>query len=63
MGETDPAKASPGTIRGDYGLNIEHNLVHGSDTIENARGEINLFFSPGEICDYSRGTDKWVTGC
>ena len=63
MGETDPAKASPGTIRGDFGLDIEHNIVHGSDSTENASTEISLFFSPGEICDYSREIDRWITGC
>lgn len=44
MGETDPVKAAPGTIRGDYGLDIQENLVHGSDSEENARMEIGLFF-------------------
>lgn len=44
MGETDPAKAAPGTIRGDYGLDIGENLIHGSDSEENAQVEISLFF-------------------
>ncbi len=44
MGETDPAKAAPGTIRGDYGLDIGENLIHGSDSEENAQKEITLFF-------------------
>lgn len=52
MGETDPAKAPPGSIRGDLGLDIQQNLVHGSDTAENAQKEISLFFSPEEILDY-----------
>jgi len=46
MGDTDPARALPGTIRGDYGLDIGRNLIHGSDSEENARQEIDLFF-PG----------------
>lgn len=46
MGETDPVKAAPGTIRGDYGLDIGENLIHGSDSDDNARTEIALFF-PG----------------
>jgi len=46
MGDTDPIKASPGTIRGDYGLDIGQNLIHGSDSQENASREIELFF-PG----------------
>ena len=52
MGATDPTKAEPGTVRGDFGLDIEHNSVHGSDSVENARGEIQLFFSEEEIFAY-----------
>jgi len=62
MGETDPAKAPPGSIRGDFGLDIQQNLVHGSDTAENAQKEISLFFSPEEILDYPKDIDRWVTG-
>ncbi|HEX76321.1 MAG TPA: nucleoside-diphosphate kinase [Dehalococcoidia bacterium] len=58
MGETDPAKASSHTIRGNSGLDIQHNLVHGSDSAENAKREISLFFSPDEILDYSEEIDK-----
>ena len=61
MGETNSAKASPGTIRGDFGLDVQHNLVHGSDSVENATKEINIFFSPEEILSYSRDIDKWLT--
>lgn len=60
MGETDPAKAKPGTIRGDLALDIGHNLIHGSDSAENASKEIDLFFSRGEIFDYHRDIDKWL---
>lgn len=49
MGATDPAKAEIGTIRGDFGLDIQHNSVHGSDSIETAKKEIRLFFSDEEI--------------
>jgi nucleoside-diphosphate kinase len=49
MGATDPLKAVPGSVRGDFGLDIQQNLVHGSDSIENAAREISLFFSPKEI--------------
>lgn len=52
MGATDPVKASSGSIRGDFGLDIQQNLVHGSDSAENAENEINLFFSPEEIFNY-----------
>lgn len=51
-GATDPAKAEAGTIRGDFGLDIEHNSVHGSDAVETAEKEIKLFFSPDEIFSY-----------
>jgi nucleoside-diphosphate kinase len=46
MGDTDPKKSAPGTIRGDLGMDIGQNLIHGSDSEENARKEIDLFF-PG----------------
>ena len=52
MGATDPAKAEAGTIRGDFGVDIEHNSVHGSDSAETAEKEIELFFSEDEIFNY-----------
>ena len=61
MGATDPAKAEAGSIRGDFGLDIGRNLVHGSDSVENAGKEISLFFSPGEILSYHREIDNWIT--
>ena len=54
MGATDPAEAGAGTIRGDFGLDIEHNTVHGSDSIETAEKEIKLFFAENEIFDYQK---------
>jgi nucleoside-diphosphate kinase len=60
MGETDPAKAASGTVRGDLGIDMGHNLVHGSDSLENASKEIDLFFSTGEIFDYDRELDTWI---
>ena len=60
MGETDPAKAHSGTIRGDFGIDIGHNLVHGSDSLENASKEIDLFFLAEEIFDYERELDTWI---
>jgi nucleoside-diphosphate kinase len=60
MGETDPAKAASGTIRGDFGIDIGHNLVHGSDSLENASKEIDLFFSAKEIFNYDRELDTWI---
>ena len=61
MGETDPAQAAPGTIRGDLALEIERNVVHGSDSVENAEQEIGLFFSPEEILSYERHGERWLT--
>lgn len=62
MGATDPKKAAPGTIRADLGINMEHNLIHGSDSPENAEKEIGIFFKPGEVLTYGRDIDKWLTG-
>jgi len=52
MGATDPARAEAGTIRGDFGLDIGYNSVHGSDSVETAEKEIKLFFSEDEIFGY-----------
>jgi nucleoside-diphosphate kinase len=60
MGATDPAKADAGTIRGGFGIDIGHNLVHGSDSLQNASEEIDLFFSADEILDYGRTLDTWI---
>ena len=50
MGATNPANAAPGTIRKDFAELIEANSVHGSDSVENAQGEVAFFFSASEIC-------------
>ena len=60
MGVTKPMEATPGTIRGDLGLDIGRNLIHGSDSPENATGEIALFFESDEICRYDRTIDPWI---
>ncbi len=62
MGNTDPQKAEPGTIRGDYALFTGNNIVHGSDSLESAAREIGLFFSPGEIINYKKELEPWVYG-
>ena len=61
MGATDPAEAEAGTIRGDFGLDIEHNTIHGSDSVETAQEEIQLFFSEDEILNYQREIDRRLT--
>jgi nucleoside-diphosphate kinase len=60
IGATKPVEAAAGTIRGDLGLEVGRNLVHGSDSVENAAKEINLFFSAGELIDWTRDTDRWI---
>jgi nucleoside-diphosphate kinase len=52
MGATNPAKAELGTIRRDFGIDIQQNAVHGSDSVETAAKEIRLFFKESEIFDY-----------
>ena len=61
MGATNPADAAPGTIRGDFGIDIGRNIVHGSDSPESATREIGLFFGADAGLDYSRSTDQWIT--
>ena len=61
LGETNPVNSPAGTIRGDLGIDIGRNLVHGSDGPESAEREISLFFVPGEILSYDRSLDPWIT--
>ena len=60
MGATNPLQATAGTIRADFGLEIEHNLIHGSDGPETAAAEIALFFRADELIDYVREIDRWI---
>lgn len=60
MGSTNPKEAAPGTIRGDYGLTIGMNLIHGSDSLESAEKELAIFFDELEITDYDRAIDEWI---
>ena len=60
LGATDGREAAPGTIRGDFGLDKQYNLVHASDGPETARKEIELFFAPEEIVSYTRAADRWI---
>jgi nucleoside-diphosphate kinase len=52
MGATDPKKAEKGTVRADFGIDLQNNSVHGSDSLENAAKEIKLFFTDKEIFNY-----------
>lgn len=60
IGSTDPFTSPAGTIRGDYGLLVDHNLIHGSDSLESAAREIPLFFSKDEIHQYKNAADTWI---
>jgi nucleoside-diphosphate kinase len=60
MGATNPAEATPGTIRADFGLEIGRNLVHGSDGSDTAATEVPLFFTEDEILSYQRDADRWI---
>ena len=62
MGATNPANATPGTIRGDYALVVSNNIIHGSDGPESAAREVNLFFTQDELLSYPLATDSWVYG-
>uniref|UniRef100_V9LEP1 Nucleoside diphosphate kinase n=1 Tax=Callorhinchus milii TaxID=7868 RepID=V9LEP1_CALMI len=53
LGETDPAKSKPGTIRGDLCVHIGRNLIHGSDGPETAKREVALWFKPEELVDWT----------
>ncbi|MDD3302870.1 MAG: nucleoside-diphosphate kinase [Candidatus Gracilibacteria bacterium] len=59
-GATNPAEALPGTIRGDFALTIDANIIHASDSPETAEKELKRFFKEGEICSYEKITDKIV---
>lgn len=60
LGATNGQQAAAGTIRGDFGLDQQYNLVHASDEPETAQQEIELFFKPHEIVSYERVTDRWI---
>lgn len=60
MGATKPVEAAPGTIRGDFGMEIGRNLVHGSDSPENGKKESALFFSDDELVAWHRAADRWI---
>ena len=62
VGETDPAESAPGTIRGDFGLDLGHNVIHASDHEDEGANEreIDLFFEAAELVDYDLDTATWV---
>ncbi len=60
VGATDPQKAEPGTIRGDFCQHIGRNVIHASDGKETAEKEISLWFSEDEIISYSMDDERWI---
>ena len=58
VGATNPINAAPGTVRGDLALSTTPNAIHAADTLENAKREISIFFSPNEITKYSKPTER-----
>src|SRR3954449_7946054 len=62
LGATSGIAAAPGTVRGDFSISKQNNLVHGSDSEESARREIALWFKPEEIVDYTIAGSEWVFG-
>ncbi|MEX2947565.1 nucleoside-diphosphate kinase [Staphylococcus warneri] len=60
IGSTNPSEAAPGSIRGDLGLTVGRNIIHGSDSVESAEREINLWFKAEEISSYESPRDAWL---
>ena len=60
IGSTNPVEAAAGTIRGDLGMEVGRNLVHGSDSPENGINEVDLFFKRDELVDWNRVTEPWI---
>ena len=60
VGATNPVKAAPGTIRGDFGLEIGRNLIHASDSPESGERETGIFFASHELVAMERSVDRWI---
>lgn len=60
MGATNPKDSAPGTIRGDFGITIDKNVIHGSDSLESAAREIGIFFKPEELVEYNKCGQEWI---
>ncbi len=60
MGATNPADSLPGTIRGDFSLDVKHNLIHGSDSAESFAHECAIYFSADEILNYHLDSERWI---
>ena len=60
LGATNPLESAPGTIRGDFCLEVGRNICHGSDSVENAKKEIALWFDESELLDYNSHSFDWI---
>jgi nucleoside-diphosphate kinase len=60
LGATNPLASAPGTIRGDYSIDVGRNICHGSDSVENAKKEIALWFKDGEIVEWRSAQHDWI---
>lgn len=60
MGVTRPTEAAPGSIRHDFALEVGRNLTHASDSVENGKEEVALWFKPEEMVDWKRDSDRWI---
>jgi nucleoside-diphosphate kinase len=60
VGSTRPAEAAPGTIRGDFALEVGRNLIHASDGPDSARREVGLWFQDAELTSWERSNDRWI---
>ncbi|KKI57402.1 nucleoside-diphosphate kinase [Staphylococcus pasteuri] len=60
IGSTNPSDATPGSIRGDLGLTVGRNIIHGSDSVESAQREISLWFNDEEVNTYESPRDAWL---
>lgn len=60
IGKTNALEATPGTVRGDYAVHTNFNIIHGSDSPESAEREINHFFKPEEMLHYEKAIDRWI---
>ena len=60
LGATNPADSAPGTIRGDFSIQVGRNICHGSDSVESANHEIALWFKPEELNDWTQAMSAWI---
>ncbi|KAI1075638.1 nucleoside diphosphate kinase [Whalleya microplaca] len=60
LGATNPLASAPGTIRGDFAIDVGRNVCHGSDSVENAKKEIDLWFKAGEVVSWESAQAKWI---